>query len=113
MKQLKRICFLLMKKHSYNKSKFGFAEGWINYNNKVRLFSWQALDPFFFYEPYLYGTSLEDRIKIKQEIFDNLGDTKNKLTLNDGFVLFDYNKIKEVEFKKINGQKGVYFKIEK
>ncbi len=96
-----------------HKSKFGFAEGYLNLKNEIKLCSWQALDDVFFHGPYVPGVAFKDRIKIKQEIFDNLGDTKNQITLNDGFVLFDYDKVKEIYVEKTDEKEHWHFKIKK
>ena len=94
------------------KSKFGFARGYFNANSKKeRIYSWQRHDNFFFFGPYLYGIPLSVRKRLKKEIFNLTGNIQSNLTFNDGFLLFDYDKIEEVEFEKIEGITGKYFKI--
>jgi len=94
------------------KSKFGFAEGCGSAQDRMnRLYSWQSLSNFFFYGPYMYAVPMEDRIRIRKEIFDSLDSSKHNLTLNDSFPIFDYDKIEKIEFEKIEGIRGIYFKI--
>lgn len=99
--------------HFWRKLKFGFAEGFKRpKSDEVRLFSWQSTADFFFYGPYRYGISMNDRVRIKQELFNCLDPSKHKLTIDDGFILFDYSKIKPIRFSSENGITGKYFKVE-
>ncbi len=100
------------KNNFYLKSKYGFAKGYYNIVSKrITLNSWQRHDHFFFFGPYLYGLPLSIRKRLKEGIFNLIGSKQSNLTLNDGFVLFDYDKIEKVNFEKNNGSTGKYFKI--
>ncbi len=95
------------------KSKFGFANGYKRANDVDEILqSWQSIADFFFYGPYRYGISAKDRLRIKQEIFNCLNQLKHNLTLQDSFVMFDYDKIKPIYLEKVNGIKGKYIKLE-
>ncbi len=99
------------EKHYRAKTKVGFAEGQKRYNSKDRLYPWQSIVNFYFYGPFRYGISSEDRIRIKQEIFNCLEPSKHKLSIDDGFILFDYSKIKPISFTSETGTTGKYFKV--
>ncbi len=73
--------------------------------------AYQKLDDFFFFGPNLPGFSLEDRVKIKEEIFNSLDKSKHNLTLDDGFVLFDYSKITPITFKYGDVYSGVIIEV--
>ncbi|MBN2893017.1 MAG: hypothetical protein JXL97_14205 [Bacteroidales bacterium] len=93
------------------KSKFGFAEGYLRYDKKEMLSSWQSIDNFFFYGPYLYGVSRKDRLRLREEIFGCLSAAQHNITLEDSYLIFDYDKIEEINFEHVDGIAGVYFKI--
>jgi len=94
------------------KSKYGFAWGQLNlYSGKEDFYSWKRHDNFFFYGPYIFGVPLEARKRLRKEIFGLIDKKKSKLRLKDAFILFDYNKIGKVEYKKVDGITGIYFKI--
>ncbi len=86
------------------------------YKNKAeKQYYQQRLDELFFYGPKFPSTKLEDRIRAKEIIFNALDNSKlrKKLSMKDGFVLFDYEKIKPLKFEKTKGNSGDYFIIEK
>lgn len=94
------------------KTKFGFAELYRNQRTKKEnTYNWQRPDNYFFQGPVLHGINLETRIRLKHEILNILIKKGSKLTKNDGFLIFDYNRIKKIEYEKIDGQRGIYFKI--
>lgn len=94
------------------KTKFGFAELYRNKRTKKEnIYNWQRFDNFFFEGPVLHNINLETRIRLKYEILDILKNNGSKLTKNDGFIIFNYDKIKKIEYKKIEKQRGIYFKI--
>ena len=99
-------------KKFWHKSKDGFAEGHINYDDKIILYSWQAIDDFFFYGPKFHAVTLENRLRIRQEIFDCLDKTKSNFTIEDSFDIFDYDKIEKIDYEKRDGITGNYFRIE-
>ena len=94
------------------KTKYGFADMFCdNRTKKETKLKWQRPDNFFFYGPILDNIDIESRKRLKYEILSNLKNNNSKLTKSDGFLIFDYSKIKEVEFKLIDGIRGIYFKI--
>ncbi len=99
--------------HCLYKSKFGFATCWVNLVNEMKLYNWHSLDNFFFHGPAISGVSFKDKVSLKQEIFDCLGDTQKNITLNDGFVLFDYDRIKELKLQSSDEKGYYYFEIKK
>ena len=94
----------------WKKTKHGIFYGYMK-DKKERHYSWQRHDAFFFNSVNFPGTLLADKISARQEIFDAL-DTKSKITINDSFLLFDYDKIKPLKFEKVKGNIGEYIKIE-
>lgn len=110
-KYIKEEKLFIEEKKFLNKSKYGFADGIVRYDGEEMLYSKQRIDEFFFYGPYLYGISIEDRMRIRQEIYDSLENIPADFVVEDGFIIFDYNKIEEIEFEKIDGIRGSYFKI--
>ncbi len=97
----------------FNKTKKGFVESYIRYDKKEMFHRWQSVADFFFYGPYKCGISIQDRIKLRQDIFNCLEPSKHNLKIQDSFVIFDYDKIKPVHLEKIEGITGKIFKIEK
>ena len=94
------------------KSKFGFAKGYFNsVSKRITINAWQRHDHFFFLGPYLFGLPLNIRIRLKEDIFNLIGNKQSKLTMKDGFVLFDYDKIDKVNFGSTSGDTGKYLKI--
>ncbi len=101
---------LKIKDKNLLKNKYGLAEIVKLYSDDERILNGQRIDKFFFFGPKMPQIPLSERIKLKNEIFNCLKNSN--LKLNDGFVIFDYNKIKKIKFEKIEGISGDYFKIE-
>ncbi len=101
------------EKSFWVKTKVGFANGYKRLSNNKEIFQlWQSVADFFFYGPYNWKISMNDRIRIKQELFNCLDSSKHNLILEDGFILFDYDKIKPINFEKTEGITGKYFKLD-
>lgn len=95
----------------------GLREGYFKFisteNPKEKIFNNnRRFDNFFFDGPQIAGLLLEDRIKMRQAIFDAL-DPAAGLSLKDAFPLFDYNKIPidKWEHSSDGGLSGEYLEL--
>lgn len=94
------------------RGKYGFAELYKNTRTKKEdKYHWQRPDDFFFHGPNLYGVDQDFRVILKYEILEILQKKGSKLTHNDGFLIFDYSKIKKIDFVKDEGNRGIYFRV--
>jgi len=100
--------------YSWKITKAGIARVSYNMHGKEYL-SWQMLDLFFFYGVNFPDIKLEDRIKVRNIIFNALDNSKlrKKIDISDSFVLFDYDKIETLKFEKNRKKSGEHFIIEK
>ena len=112
--KITEIKFKINKEYSWKITKTGIAHISHNMHGKEYL-SWQMLDLFFFNGLNFPDTKLKDRIKARSIIFNALDNSKlrKKISINDGFVLFDYDKIETLKFEKNRKKSGEYFFIEK
>lgn len=69
---------------------------------------WQSLENFFFFGPKRANLPLDTRKRMRAIILTALDHSKCALSLRDAFVLFDYDKIKAMEWKCVfdNGNRG-------
>lgn len=93
------------------KNKFGFSEGYLSYDKKEYFTQHQSFENFFFSGPLLYNIPITVRKRMKQEIFKGLNGKTHNITLDDSFLIFNYNKINKIEYEHIDGITGVYFKV--
>lgn len=68
----------------------------------------QSLENFFFFGPKHINLPLDTRKRMRAIILETLNPSKHSLSLRDAFVLFDYDKIKAMEWKCVfdNGDRG-------
>ena len=95
-------------------TKFGIYQNTCNFNRsedpcyKSNL---QLPHDFFFYGPRVPNLSFEFRSELKKNILKSLNITsKNKDIIGNGFKLFDYDKIKELNFYFEQGNECKYLK---
>ncbi len=108
------IKFKIDNEYSWKITKAGIAR--ISYNMHGKEYvSWQMLDLFFFNGVNFPDVKLEERIKVRDIIFNALDNSKlrKKIDISDSFVLFDYDKIETMKFEKDREKSGEYFIIEK
>ena len=95
-------------------TKFGTYQNTCNFKrteNPCYVSNLQLPHDFYFYGPRVPELSFELRKKIKKIIKKALNITdKNKDIIGDGFVLFDYDKVKEFDFLYEEGLEGKYLK---
>lgn len=76
----------------------------IHRNNYDPSYGEDSLDSIFFYGPEIPIMSLEDRIKLRQTLFDAIDD-KADLAVTDGFPLFDFSKLPSEQKEYIIGDR--------
>lgn len=97
-------------------TKFGVYQNTCNFRrteNPCYKSNLQLPHDFFFYGPKIPELSFKFRKELKENIQNSLNITsRNKDILGDGFKLFDYNKVKELNFLYEKGLEGKYLKTE-
>jgi len=79
--------------------------------NKCHITSVQLPHDFYYYGPKIFESPLVLRLKIKENIYNALDITdENKNIIKTGFDIFDYNKIKKLNYLYEDGIKGKYLK---
>jgi hypothetical protein len=61
---------------------------------------------------FVEGYKNRSNVRFKQNIFESLIPTLHDLKISDGFLIFDYNKIKPINLIKETDNKGIYFKVD-
>ncbi len=94
----------------YVKNKYGFFDSYVYRPNDRH--NIQTANLFFLEGPKFITISILKRKNLKKEIIDILNKNGGNYSLNDGFSIFDYDKIPEISYEKKYEKSGVFFKIE-
>lgn len=109
---IKKEKYYISKTEFIEISKFGLSRGYQNKHSKKYLFyEKQRFDRFFFYGPYTHSLDIEKRIGLMQKILNILKLNNSQLTVNDAFVVFDYDKIENIDWVEVDGIRGDNLKI--
>lgn len=87
------------------------ARGNFLVGDKYSIFSHQSFADFFFNGSELPDIQLQHRVQLRRTLFNCLTDKNHSLSLEDAFILFDYNKIEPVDLHFEEGIRGSYLRI--